>query len=261
MSAMGGGKQGITPQQFVQQRAAAIPQYAHARQSSADALRSGTPTPPLGRNRSSDRLNMHSRNNSAELLQRPHSRGPSIVLGPSGSGDYSVNLSAREQEHVARVTGGPLVHVTPKDHQRSPSAGLLGTIEAREREKRDMKHGLSSQTVENAIWQRQQQTPSPQPYQPYSGLQHGGQHTAPQPTYGNMPQYQASQYAQSHYQMHPQPQRQSWASSAAAAYGQGSDWGRSSPHGGTSEGQQQQHYFPQQQGQGRGGQGQHGRGY
>lgn len=259
MSAMGGGKQGITPQQFVQQRAAAVPQYAYARQSSTDGLRSGTPTPPLVRNRSSDRLTTpYTRNSSAELSQRPHSRGPSMVFGPSGNGDYSAKLSAREQEHVARLTGGPLVHVTPKGHQRSPSTGLLGAIETREREKRDMKYGLSSQTVEHAILQRQQETPSPQPYLQYSGQQHGEQYTAPQLTYGNMPQYQQSQYAQSQYQLQPQPQRQSWASPSVAAYGQGGGWVRSSPHQGTPEGVQQHQYFPQQPGQGRGGQGQQG---
>jgi hypothetical protein len=63
----------LTPEEFVQQRAAAVPLYAHHRQNSGNIL-------PLG-NRSSDHLAQgHSRHNSADLLQRPSSRGASAAL-------------------------------------------------------------------------------------------------------------------------------------------------------------------------------------
>jgi CCR4-NOT transcriptional complex subunit CAF120 len=72
--------------------------------------------------------------------------------------DFSAHLSAREQEHVARVTGSPLINMAGNSAQSVPSGGLIGAIEAREREKEEMKAGVrSSVMVQQAIAQRQQQ--------------------------------------------------------------------------------------------------------
>jgi CCR4-NOT transcriptional complex subunit CAF120 len=219
------GGRAITPEQFVQQRAAAAtsPIYAHQRQSSSNTLRSSTPTPPLARNQSSEHF-PHSRNSSGDPPQRPSSRGPTTSLGVSGTGDYSTHLSAREQEHVARVTGSPLINIPDGSSKAAaPNNGLVGAISAREREKRDLKQGMSSQAVQQAIVQRQQQNqaqqlgqqgqtqyyaqarsgqmfvpPQYQGYRQYSeqytgqlGKQPWVQPAAPQPPYGSSGQYQA----------------------------------------------------------------------
>ncbi|KAI1761533.1 hypothetical protein GGR53DRAFT_522287 [Hypoxylon sp. FL1150] len=216
----GPGTQGISAEEFVQQRAAAAaatPLYAHQRQSSSNTLtgfRAGTPTPPLSRGQGQDYIGTaHSRNSSqdllqrpgsrgagellqrpnsrgaGELLQRPGSRGAGAVLG--GQGGSEGHLSAREQEHVARVTGSPLINMAGNKNMPPPSGGLVGAIEAREREKQQMKQGWSSQAAQHAINQRQQQQafqqyqqPMPSPGLPppsgmYSNM--GGR--------GNMPNY------------------------------------------------------------------------
>ncbi|KAI0882859.1 uncharacterized protein GGS22DRAFT_41853 [Annulohypoxylon maeteangense] len=180
---------GLSAEEFVQQRAAAAqatPLYAHQRQSSGNTLGgfgAGTPTPPLGRGQGQDYMGTsHSRNSSqdllqnrpgsrgagellqrpnsrgaGELLQRPGSRGAGVVLGGQGGGGDS-HLSAREQEHVARVTGTPLINMAGnKNAPTQTGAGLVGAIEAREREKQQMKQGWSSQAAQHAINQRQQQ--------------------------------------------------------------------------------------------------------
>lgn len=146
----------LTPEQFVQQRAAAPVYGQHARAHSANALRAGTPTPPLSARNEYFTAMSHSRNNSNDGPQshsRSHSRSPSAMLG---SGDMSNTLSAREQEHVARMTGSPLVNI-PQSRQDGPQPGLVGAIDAREKERKYIKQGLSSQTVEREIAQRQQQ--------------------------------------------------------------------------------------------------------
>jgi CCR4-NOT transcriptional complex subunit CAF120 len=153
--------QAISAEQFVQQRAAAAstPLYAHQRQSSGNTLagyRAGAQTPPLERGQGRDYTHAHSRSNSQDLLQRPSSRGAGAVLGGQQSGDS--HLSAREQEHVARMTGTPLVSMAGnRNAPQSGGGGLVGAIEAREREKQQMKQGYSSQVVQQAINQRQQQ--------------------------------------------------------------------------------------------------------
>jgi CCR4-NOT transcriptional complex subunit CAF120 len=261
--------QAITPEQFVQQRAAvaaATPLYAHQRQHSSNTLRTNTPTPPLVRNRSSDVLAQqgHSRNNSAELLQRPSSRGASVALGPSGSGDIASTLSAREQEHVARVTGQPLINMAQNSNRQAPGAGLVGAIEVREKEKQQIKQGVNSQVVQQAIVQRQQQALAQQQQQAmYQQQQYVDQ--MPQPQYGNMGQYPQN--------FIPQPQRQqSGVSPAANVYAQGGGFSApstvwtASPDGRQSPSQyppRQQQYFPPQQGQGqgRGNAGFHGHGH
>jgi len=266
MSSMGspGTQQSITPEQFVQQRASIAPQYAHNRQSSTPAVRNSTPTPPLVKNRSSERLTQlgqgHSRHSSTDLLQRPHSRGPSATLAGS-VGDMPATLSAREQEHVARVTGQPLINMA--GNRQSTGAGLVGAIETREKEKLQMKQGINSQAVQNAIAQRQHHgMPQQHPEQNY-------EYRTAQPSYGMMGQYPQGQYmgqAQGH---------QSYISPAANVYAQGGGFSAPSPpiYG---DGVQQiqpvtgpglpyspssQYFNQRQQGQGRGNTGYPGRQY
>ncbi|MCJ1397035.1 hypothetical protein MMC11_000227 [Xylographa trunciseda] len=143
-----GAQQSITPEQFVQQRAAAnrvVPVYAHGPKQSG--------TPPLHSHRSSGDLSGQYVNQDPP--SRPHSRGASTVM--NASPDYSSRLSAREQEHVARVTGSPLINVAGNNPRGGPpSGGLVGAIEAREQEKKAIKQGVSGQMVQQAIAQRQQ---------------------------------------------------------------------------------------------------------
>lgn len=262
--------QAITPEQFVQQRATmatATPMYAHQRQQSGNTLRANTPTPPLPRNRSTDYLAQkgHSRNNSADLLQRPSSRGASVALGPSGSGDIASTLSAREQEHIARVTGQPLINMAQNANRQAPGAGLVGAIEAREKEKQQMKQGINSQAVQQAITQRQQQAIAQQQQQQQALYQQQYADQMSQAQYGTMGQYPQNFAAQAQRQ-------QSWVSPAANVYAQGGGFSTpptawtASPDGRQSPSQyspRQQQYFPPQQGQGqgRGNTGFHGHGY
>ncbi|KAB5580934.1 PH domain-containing protein [Coniochaeta sp. 2T2.1] len=160
------GERTLSPEEFVQQRAAAAtatPLYAHGHNRSVSgntlsALRTGTPTPPLRRNNSQELLAAHnsaphSRSNSADLLQqRPSSQGTGAALASTS------HLSAREQEHVARVTGSPLLNVGNRSNTpQAQQPGLVGAIEAREREKAQMKQGLGGQAVAAAIDQRQRE--------------------------------------------------------------------------------------------------------
>lgn len=157
-----GPSPGLSAEQYVQQRAAtATPLYSHQRQASANTLnayRAGTPTPPLERSQARDYMSAHahSRSNSQDLLQRPSSRTAGAILGGQGNQRDS-HLSAREQEHVARVTGTPLVHMASNRNsgQQQQQPGLVGAIEAREREKQQMKQGYSGHAVQQAINQRQ----------------------------------------------------------------------------------------------------------
>ena len=159
----------VTPEQFVQQRAASgstSPFYAHQRNPSNNklaAMRGNTPTPTLLRRTSSyDMLNKvggHSRSSSTDLLgQRPGSQGASGALAQGGAGDISSHLSAREQEHLARVTGTPLISMAGHSKNASQGgSGLVGAIAAREQEKQQMKDGIRSHTMQNAINARQMQ--------------------------------------------------------------------------------------------------------
>jgi CCR4-NOT transcriptional complex subunit CAF120 len=156
-------------------------------------------------------------NTSAQNLQpappsRPLSRSAGAYLNPpSGfltSNPQSTNLSAREQMHVARATGTPLLDTVAdarkKKQQEDESLGLVGAIGAREREKAAMKSGhRSSMVVENAIRARQDQQAEAQmlAYQQQMVAQ----------------QQQAAFYAQ---QQQQQQQQQ-----AAAGYGYGNGYG------------------------------------
>ncbi|KAL2259091.1 hypothetical protein VTK26DRAFT_7363 [Humicola hyalothermophila] len=96
---------------------------------------------------------MHSRHGSAELLSsgRPLSQGSAAILS---GGEVSSHLSAREQEHVARVTGSPLISMAGNKGPSKTQTGLVGAIENREREKAQMKMGIGNHAVAQAIDQR-----------------------------------------------------------------------------------------------------------
>lgn len=260
-------QQAITPEQYVQQRAAATPLYAHQRQNSGNVLRANTPTPPPVRNRSSEYLSQlgHSRNNSSvDLLQRPASRGASNTLGaPSGSGDMPTTLSAREQEHVARMTGQPLINMT-QNKPTAPGGGLIGAIGVREMEKEQLKQGINSRTVQQAIAKQQQQQMA---YQQQYPDQMAADYRAPAAHYGSMGQYPVQ------FPGHTARQ-QSWVSPAAQVFAQGGGFTAPMPPtfstppeqaGSPSQQYPRQNYFQQQQqpgGQGRGNStGFHGQGY
>ncbi|KFY42837.1 hypothetical protein V494_02216, partial [Pseudogymnoascus sp. VKM F-4513 (FW-928)] len=107
----------LTPEEFVAQRAAtAALAQGHARQASGNTIRANTPTPPIG----SGGRPGHARNNSSfDALQR------------EGGG-------ARPSSRGAGQALG----------------GLVGTIDARERERKDVVRGVNSQGVLHAMGQR-----------------------------------------------------------------------------------------------------------
>lgn len=152
------GDNAISPEQFVQQRASAgPPMYVHQRTASGNTLndfRATTPNSPY--KRPGVASGGHSRSNSADLLSsgRPLSQGSAAVLS---GGEVSTYLSAREQEHVARITGSPLIALAGNKNQPQPQAGLVGAIEARERERAQMRQGIGGQAVAQAIDQRQRE--------------------------------------------------------------------------------------------------------
>ncbi|KAL2159175.1 hypothetical protein VTH06DRAFT_2607 [Thermothelomyces fergusii] len=138
---------------------------SHSRNSSLDVLSlghaasqgaEGTPSGGETPRRPSSRGPHHSRNNSSDLLavKRPPSRGAAAVLS---AGQVSSHLSAREQELVARVTGTPLISFAVDKDPSPTQSGLVGAIDAREREKARIKQGISGQAVAQAIDQRQRE--------------------------------------------------------------------------------------------------------
>ncbi|KAL9098931.1 MAG: hypothetical protein Q9163_005497 [Psora crenata] len=184
-----GTRQSITPEQFVQQRAAAsriTPIYAHGRHNSA------SPTPPNASRQSSgewpiqlpkqspNKLQKRHSSYGNEIPARPHSRAASNLMNVSG--DYTNHLSAREQEHVARVTGSPLINMAgnTNKHTSGPGSGLVGAIEAREKEKREIKEGFSGHMVQQAIAQRQYHS---QQHRPSSRGTPTQQYAPPAPQY------------------------------------------------------------------------------
>lgn len=254
LSGSSGGRQPISPEQFVQQRAAAnraVPIYAHGRKQSG--------TPPHGSRESSG--DWTAQNVRQETPPRPNSRGASTVM--NSSTDYSAHLSAREQEHVARVTGSPLINMAGKAPRPAvQGGGLVGAIEAREQEKKAIKQGVSGQMVQHAIAQRQHHAqaqsqgyqnqiaqypqPSPQMHIPGQFPQ------TPQTAYGNWGNQQqpsSQQYGYQTQSMHPAAQVY-WQGTqyiqdpaqAQARY-QGQHW-----QGQNQQGQQQQYnpYFDEE---------------
>lgn len=154
---------GLTPEAFVQRRAS-------------------TARTPAGyvpqRSRSSgyfgvDRPTSEEWSRKKDNPSRPQSRGPSPVA--TQQQDYSSRLSAHEQEHIARMTGSPLITVPRKSENQ---AGLIGAIHAREQERKNMREGVSGQMVQQAIAHRHQQVQAQQ---------------AAQAAYGSSQQYQGYQ--------------------------------------------------------------------
>ncbi|KAL2756901.1 hypothetical protein ACRALDRAFT_2034174 [Sodiomyces alcalophilus JCM 7366] len=153
----------------------------HSRTPSNQAYmrRSKTPEPFAGRRRSSQDFMTHLRRKSADLLQGPGSRGANHGFDMGGSSEMPSHMSAREQEQIARMTGAPLVNMTGGGGGNRPQSpgggGLLATIDARERERQQMKQGLNSQAVQHAAYRQQQQMhqQSPFPQQGYSQPMHG----------------------------------------------------------------------------------------
>jgi len=214
-------KPSLTPEQWVQYRAAmaaqpqhiplrkSVPAFAHQRQSSANSIQqlrksvAKTP-PPLSRTPSGDwtqqgqqqtppsrpqsrgagtyfnqqsRMSMAktppplSRTPSGDWTQqarqqtppsRPHSRGAGTYLNPPSPGRTLSNaqptsLTAKEQMHIARATGAPLVSYTSKADQKQQEQqqpGLFGALAAREREKEEIKKAKGRNSTQNPAVQQ-----------------------------------------------------------------------------------------------------------
>ena len=144
----------VTPEQWVQQRAAVAqqPQYAppkkaftmvdHVRSNSAQGMRKLTKTPPPNRTLSGD-WSKQARNQTPP--NRPSSRGAGVNLDSAGR-----SLSAREQMQVSNATGTPLVNLTTnaQRQQEIQQPGLVGFVGARERDKAASKEGRNSMPVQ-----------------------------------------------------------------------------------------------------------------
>ncbi|KXT18669.1 hypothetical protein AC579_2669 [Pseudocercospora musae] len=173
-------RQTLTPEQWVQYRAelaqqqpqyaiprkSRIPPFAHQRHASTSNLPQQRQTmtktpPPFARAISGDWTGQR------QLpLNRPHSRGASLFLELDGglvNNPNSLTLSAREQMHIARATGTPLLDLTvdPRDKNRikvdDNNPGLVGALAAREREQAALKQGIRSGMLRQAILARQQE--------------------------------------------------------------------------------------------------------
>jgi CCR4-NOT transcriptional complex subunit CAF120 len=139
------------------------PSRPHSRSASTH-LNNQPPSRPLSRS-AGTYLNQPAQQAQPAPPSRPLSRSAGLYLNPpSGflTNPQSTNLSAREQMHVARATGTPLLDTVAtsrkKKQQEDESLGLVGAIGAREREKAAMKSGhRSSMVVEQAIRARQDQ--------------------------------------------------------------------------------------------------------
>lgn len=178
--------EGLSAEDYVRQRAAMAMQpqgYVNQRSLSSgrvDQLRGDQTTRPLTPPSPSPR----------KLHRRTDSRQSSAA-----SIDYSAHLSAREQEMVARMTGGPLLsNINQKNRTPDPNVGLIGAIEARDQEKENIKKGLQGKMLQAAIDQRHRESRSFQ-------IQQAQQHRRTQS------QYLAQQQLQQLYQtMNPYPQ-------------------------------------------------------
>ncbi|PWY95647.1 hypothetical protein BO94DRAFT_600249 [Aspergillus sclerotioniger CBS 115572] len=143
----------LTAEQFVQQRSGhSPPNHAHHRTLSS----SPPPLRPVSGDWANNFRPQSHLSGSRDVPLRPHSRGANSVLNYN---ELSSHLSAREQEHVSRMTGAPLLDISGL-HKTQPSPvnpmGLVGAIDAREREKKSIREGVSNQMVQHAIAQRQQ---------------------------------------------------------------------------------------------------------
>ena len=224
---VGSSARPMSPEEFVQQRASQTPTYQyHQRQASgSSSLRRDTPTPPLNRPGSFDPAQArtdHSRNGSVELVQRPSSRGASSVL------NISTNLSAREQEQVARMTGSSLIQVDGR-RPAPQGSGLVGAIAQREREREQMKQGFGNQAVQQAIHQRQQAQANLLYQQQLQQQQMQQQFYQQQQMYGTADASAPSVYSGIVSQSQPRQMYSGMAQqtqAAAQAFAQGGGWSR-----------------------------------
>lgn len=146
----------MEPSDWVAQRAAAAaagqalphPAYAHARSKSH--------TPPVARAHSGDWSQLAGSDAAparppSRPLSRPLSRGAERLLD-----QRSTHLSAREQEHVARMTNTPLIDLSKKDkkEQKPSAAGLTAYIDYREKEKAAAKSNRSTAAMQSEIDRR-----------------------------------------------------------------------------------------------------------
>ncbi|KAK0947654.1 hypothetical protein LTR29_000911 [Friedmanniomyces endolithicus] len=183
--------QSLTPEQWVQYRAAMASQpqqipsrkgmaaaFAHQRTASGSSMhqlrRSLTKTPPLSRTPSGDWTQYAPQGQQRTPPSRPHSRGANAYLGPPSPGSGTLynnqptSLTAKEQMHVARTTGSPLVSYTSKEQskaQEQHQPGLFGALATRERERQEQSKAgnsnnrlsLNNAAVQQAIAVRQRQ--------------------------------------------------------------------------------------------------------
>ncbi|TGZ79621.1 hypothetical protein EX30DRAFT_365148 [Ascodesmis nigricans] len=136
MAHLGGQEPGLSPEQFVAERAAAAQantrqRYVHHRKSSSGMLSNTA---------------WHGSSSHEHLPPRPHSRGGNSAFTPGGlMSEINAPLSAKQQEYVARSTGTSLVQLQPEERAPPPhNTGLLGAIQAQEEEKKRMKEEFQS---------------------------------------------------------------------------------------------------------------------
>jgi hypothetical protein len=191
---------------------------------------------------------------------RPLSRSAGTYLNQGMQSVHPATLSAREQMHIARATGTPLLDTSANARKNKKeqiddkaSAGLIGAINAREREKAAMKTShRSSMVVENAIRARQDQQAEAQMQayqlqmqqmqQQQQNLMYGQQQQGyavsgtPGAQYGYMtPMQQQQQYQQE--QQYQQQQQQMWQQQQQQQQGARTPGNRQSWFGGSYFGQ------------------------
>lgn len=185
----------LTPDEFVHQRTVsrkAVPIYSQQpRASSTTPPRSRTPSgewsknqarfshkelPPRPSSRGAasvmDNPPPRPRSSGAgaslgDPIPRPYSRGSNLDLGSKGTGVGS-RMSAREQEHMSRMAGTPLIAFAGR--QNESQSGLVGAIGQQERERQEMRAGISGHLADESIAQRRL---SHQQSAPFSGYPAG----------------------------------------------------------------------------------------
>lgn len=166
-------RQTLTPEEWVLHRAQMasqprrgspiqnFPHQRHVSSNNAQQLRkslSRTP-PPFTRTPSGD-WTQQAQNRTPP--SRPNSRGAGTYLNPHAgllNSNSATTLSAKEQMHVARATGTPLISMASngKDRNDPTQPGLMGVLSARERERDNLKQGIRGAAVQQAIAARQQE--------------------------------------------------------------------------------------------------------
>ncbi|KAF2730162.1 hypothetical protein EJ04DRAFT_474259 [Polyplosphaeria fusca] len=128
----------LDPDEWVQHRAAAAAAYQRPSPVNAHGRSKSHTPPPMNRTQSGDWAHLQRTPEAlparppSRPLSRPQSRGAGTLLE-----QRPTSLSAREQEHVARITGTPLLDMSKdsKEKARPASAGLTAIIDNREKEK------------------------------------------------------------------------------------------------------------------------------